>query len=42
MEDFDFVTAMISMITSILDFIFQWIAMAAADTGRAALDNTIR
>ena len=42
MEDFDFITAMIAMITSIVDFLFQWIAMAAADTGRAALDNSIR
>lgn len=42
MADFDFVTTMIGMITAILDFLFQWLGMALAETGRAATDTAIR
>jgi len=42
MENLDFVQTMIDMITSVLDFLFQWLSIALANSGRVPLDNAIR
>lgn len=42
MADFDFVASMIDVITAVLEFLFQWLGMALAETGRAAMGTTIR
>ncbi|HPF40885.1 MAG TPA: hypothetical protein P5081_07290 [Phycisphaerae bacterium] len=42
MADFDFLATMIDLVTNLLDFLFQWLGMAIAETGRAAMTNAIR
>ena len=42
MENFDFIATMMDLITDLLDFLFQWLGNALANTGRAAVDNSIR
>lgn len=37
MEDFDLVQSMIDMITSLIEFLFDWLRMAASNNGRAPL-----